>query len=435
MHWLRPVAALVFGLAVFGSSPALAQAPPVVSAGAAPGSLSVSWQALDGSIDYDLRYYAGSADPADEEDWIEEGEANGPPDPGVFTSETITRLAVNAPYRVQVRAENADGEGPWSDSGGATTASPPAPKIIAVHIVSWPSHDANGRGRYDTYIRGETILVDVTFNEPVRVGGDGNVVLRLDLGEDDGDPDNSRRAVTLQDVRYGDTVLRFAYTVVDGDTDADGVWVQTGANGTVLFTPGNATITGVDSGVNADRTTGGLKTVGDPEAKVDGGRTSVPGPRPTGATVNGDTLTVTFDEPLDASVDPGALRYGFSVLGAGGIDVNQHPQAVSLSGATLALTLTHAARPGEETITLYYSGTLLRDSSGNRTPSFRELAVTNDTPGGRVPMPLRASAVGRELRLVFDGALDESSPPPGDAFVIWGSSQGTGTTTVSGETV
>ena len=437
-RWLRPLAALALacGLAAFGGSPALAQGPPVVSAGAAPGSLSVSWQAQDGAIDYDLRYHAGSGDPADGADWIEEGEAGGPPDPGAFTSETITGLAANTTYRVQVRAETADGEGPWSASGSATTAAPPAPKIKTVHIVSWPSHDANGRGKYDTYIRGETVLVDVTFDGPVRVGGDGNVVLRLDLGEDDGNPDNSRRTATLQGVRYGDTVLRFAYTVADGDTDPDGVWVQTGANDTVLFTPGSATVTGADSGVAAERTKSGLKAAGNPKARVDGGRTSVPGPRPIGAAVNGDTLKVTFDEPLDTSVDTGAMRYALSVLGAGGIDVNQHPRAVFLSGAVLTLTLSHAARPGEEAVTLYYDGdTPLRDPDGNRAPPFRELAVTNATPGGPAPSPLRASVMGRELRLVFDRALDETSPPPGDAFVIKGHSQGTGTATVSGKTV
>ena len=104
------------------------------------------------------------------------------------------------------------------------------------------------------------------------------------------------------------------------------------------------------------------------------------------------------------------LRYGLSVLGAGGIDVNQHPRAASLSGATLTLTLSRAARPGEETVTLFYDGTLLRDLDGNRTPPFRELAVTNKTPGGAAPAPVRGSAVGRTLRLVFDRAL-ETGPP------------------------
>ena len=107
-----------------------------------------------------------------------------------------------------------------------------------------------------------------------------------------------------------------------------------------------------------------------------------------------------------------------------------------LSGATLTLTLSHAARPGQKAITLYYDGdTPLRDPDGNRAPPFRELAVTNATPGGPAPSPLRASVMGRELRLVFDRALDETSPPPGDAFVVVNHTQGTGTATVSGKTV
>ena len=103
------------------------------------------------------------------------------------------------------------------------------------------------------------------------------MVVHLDLGEDDDDPDNSRRAATLQGVIYGDTVLRFEYTVAEGDADSDGVWVQAGADGSVLFTPGSATVTGTDSGVAVDRTAGPLATTGDPKAKVDGSRTSNPG--------------------------------------------------------------------------------------------------------------------------------------------------------------
>lgn len=36
-----------------------------------------------------------------------EGEANGLPDPGTSTSETIAGLEANTAYRVQVRAKNA----------------------------------------------------------------------------------------------------------------------------------------------------------------------------------------------------------------------------------------------------------------------------------------------------------------------------------------
>ena len=84
-------------------------------------SLSVSWSAPSNAgaravTDYDLRYYEGTADPSNASDWIEEGEANGPPNPGASTSATISDLTENGAYRVQVRAQG-DGESPWSESG------------------------------------------------------------------------------------------------------------------------------------------------------------------------------------------------------------------------------------------------------------------------------------------------------------------------------
>ncbi len=98
--------------------------PPVVTT-ASETSLTVSWSAPSGGAavtDYDLRYYAGTADPADPADWIEEGEPNGPPDPGTSTTATITGLSPGTSYRVQVRAASGGREGPWSGSGATAAA-------------------------------------------------------------------------------------------------------------------------------------------------------------------------------------------------------------------------------------------------------------------------------------------------------------------------
>ncbi|GEM_PF-3733512 len=49
-----------------------------VSAGTNSGELDASWTAPSGTVtDYDLRYYAGTADPTDDADWVEEHETNG----------------------------------------------------------------------------------------------------------------------------------------------------------------------------------------------------------------------------------------------------------------------------------------------------------------------------------------------------------------------
>ena len=106
-----------------------APAAPSVSA-ASSASLSVSWTApyvtgRPAITDYDLRYWAGSADPEDEADWIEEGELDGHTHTGTATSAMLAGLFANTGYRVQVRAVG-DGESPWSASGSATTSMAPA---------------------------------------------------------------------------------------------------------------------------------------------------------------------------------------------------------------------------------------------------------------------------------------------------------------------
>ncbi|MDE0381983.1 MAG: fibronectin type III domain-containing protein [Rhodospirillales bacterium] len=291
------------------------------------------------------------------------------------------------------------------------------PRIHRVRIVSRPTYDSNGDGVNDTYIRGDRILIDVEFgaHQPVKIFNGVQVRLRLDLGADGNTRAANRKGLTQYSQLYGDETLRFVYTVVTGDTDPDGVWVQTGDNNQVVFTVGGTTVAHADSGAGADLTLRGLPTRGDPLHKVDGSKTAADiGPRTTGAAVNGNTLTVDFDEPLNTSVNTGELRWDLAVKGAGGLNTGErtaelHPDSVAVSNPTattgrLTLTLGVAARPGE-TVTLSYTGSLLRGSGagGKKAPMFRDLAVTNNTPGTAGPKPVRATVAGNTLRVVFDG--------------------------------
>ncbi|MDE2754372.1 MAG: fibronectin type III domain-containing protein, partial [Gemmatimonadota bacterium] len=105
-----------------------AKVPPVVRAVSGLGDrLTVRWREPsvrgDGAVtDYDIRYYKGAADPEDEADWIEAGEAGGHDHVGTARKATLTGLDALTTYRVQVRAVTASGNGPWSASGVATTA-------------------------------------------------------------------------------------------------------------------------------------------------------------------------------------------------------------------------------------------------------------------------------------------------------------------------
>ncbi len=350
-----------------------------------------------------------------------------------------------------------------------------APTIELVRIVSASTYDSDGNGRNDTYVKDDVILVDVEFSEPVRIVDDGDDIrLRLDLGTDDSTPGNSRKTLLNPTVVNRGLTLRFKYTVTASDTDADGVWVQTNADDRVLFMPGEVgKVLSVASGIPAGHTLAGLPTAGGEFQKVDGSKTAADtGPRPTGATVNGSGLTVNFNRTLSAA-DLAALAFQFSVQGAGDLEggirnVYQHPSTVAVTGANnrnVQMTLSFPARGGD-TVTVTYklhreddtipnpndptsripnpNDADLKDSGGKKAPAFIEFKVTNNTPGGvKRPVPLSASVTDERLEIVFDEALNETSTPAGSSFLVHTSDaaddhreiRGTGTTTVSGNTV
>ena len=76
---------------------------------------------------YELRWYAGTADPADASAWTETGDLG----PGPHAR--LTGLAANTAYRVQVRARG-DGAGPWSASGAGRTEALAGPKPVSATI-------------------------------------------------------------------------------------------------------------------------------------------------------------------------------------------------------------------------------------------------------------------------------------------------------------
>ncbi|MDE0389998.1 MAG: SwmB domain-containing protein [Rhodospirillales bacterium] len=380
-------------------------------------------------------------------------------------------------YTVTYRADDADACHPGASAQQLTDFSCPAAgdtasqtftidvgtlQVHRVRIVSHPTFDADNDGTADTYGRGDWILIDVEFGSerptvnhlghtvygrdvPVAIGGsDAEVRLRLDLGEDDTDPTNSRKVLgsgrstqaPVAELLHGGQTLRFAYQVQGGncgtgtrfgDCDSDGVWVQTGDGDQVLFLEGDTTLTHAVTGAPVGLTMAGMQTTGISGHKVDGGKSSTHiGPRPTSAEVNGNTLTVTFNKALATltSADKAELKFNLHVEGAGqvlGVEGAQHPAAVSASGSTLTLTLNAASKArASDTVTLTYAGDELKGTDGKPVPMFRDLAVTNNTPGTAGPAPVRAvvQGAGTTLRVLFDGALNASSLPAGSAFRI-----------------
>ena len=99
------------------TAPAAPTAPTVAAGSGSSTSLAVSWSAPadNGSAitSYDLQYRQGTS-----------GNFTDGPQNVNGTSATLTGLAANSPYQVQVRATNAEGDSDWSASGSGTTADP-----------------------------------------------------------------------------------------------------------------------------------------------------------------------------------------------------------------------------------------------------------------------------------------------------------------------
>ena len=160
-------------------------------------------------------------------------------------------------------------------------------------------------------------------------------------------------------------------------------------------------------------------------------------PDRTGTTINGSTLTVTYNEPLDAASTPATGAYAASVNG-GARGVN----SVVVSGTTVTLTL---ATPVVSTdiVTLAYvapGAGPVQDVAGNDATGFAALAVTNSTPPvGDTTAPIRTGMTvnGSSLVLTYDEALDPTSTPATGAYAasVNGGARGVNSVVVSGTTV
>ena len=115
------------------------------------------------------------------------------------------------------------------------------------------------------------------------------------------------------------------------------------------------------------------------------------------ATIDGATLTVTFNEDLDEGSTPAS--HAFTVSGE-----RTGTGTVAVSGVTVTVTL-NAAVPSGEIVTVSYTKPRrhpLRDADGNEVADFTGQPVTNTTPTPVPALPL-AGAMGLGLLLLGAG--------------------------------
>ena len=98
------------------------------------------------------------------------------------------------------------------------------------------------------------------------------------------------------------------------------------------------------------------------------------------ATVDGATLTLTYDEDLDEASEPSSDAFSVTVGGTG-----RAVDGVSVSGSSVILTLGSAVASGA-TVTVSYTvptdaaAPRIQDEAGNPAASFSDQAVENNTP-------------------------------------------------------
>ena len=228
-----------------------------------------------------------------------------------------------------------------------------APAVSTIAITSNPGTDR-------TYAADDEIRVRVTFSETVEVTG--RPQLRLELG-------GGNRTAAYEG-GSGTAALVFAYEVAGGESDTDGVGVEADSlsGGTIRDGSDNDAVLDHD-GLAADA-----------GHKVDGVRPALAASG--GAVVDGTTLTLTYDEPLDGSPRP--ETGDFTVSGG---DQARTVTGVRVNGSAVVLTLDTAAEHLEAEIQVSYTpGTNpIRDAAGNQAEALSREPVTNETPDTTPP--------------------------------------------------
>ena len=281
-------------------------------------------------------------------------------------------LGTTIKVRVSFTDDASHTETRTSAATAVVAAAATTPTISAVAVTSTPQLET------DTYGEGEEIQFTVAFSEAVTVTGMPQFVFSL------GNAGDTRRVNAGYDAAAStDTELVFAYTVVSTDEDDNGIFILDDA--TVSGTAGSGSIVlGLDGSI-VGKTSEVPASLAHSVRGAQSGH-KVDGVRPSflSAAVDGASLTLTYDEPLDGSSTPDAGDFTVS-----GGDYTRTVTRVSVSGSTVALTLNVGAEHLETGIQVSYTPGMerkrLRDVPGNEALGLSREPVTNDTPDTTSP--------------------------------------------------
>ena len=144
--------------------------------------------------------------------------------------------------------------------------------------------------------------------------------------------------------------------------------------------------------------------------------TDTTAPTLSSATVNGDSLVLTYNEALDTSSTPATTDYTVKVVGTAR---SLASGGVSITGSAVTLTLSSAVTPGEAVTVTYVAGSNpVQDEAGNDAGALTDRAVTNTTTDTTAPTLSSATVNGDSLVLTYNEALDTSSTPATTDYTV-----------------
>ena len=148
------------------------------------------------------------------------------------------------------------------------------------------------------------------------------------------------------------------------------------------------------------------------------------------ASVAGNLVTLTFNEPLDESSTPKNAQFVVTVA-----DDPRTISSVSISGSTVTLTLSSAVTSGQTVKVSYLGGTpALKDLAGNSAAQFANYTVTNATSS---VSPVSGSISGKVISISFNQTLSSSNLPSASQFTVYenGTRLSVSSVSVSGSTL
>lgn len=132
-------------------------------------------------------------------------------------------------------------------------------------------------------------------------------------------------------------------------------------------------------------------------ASVASAQTDESPPVATSAQVNGNILTITYNEPLDTDSVPPADSFSVQESASDGVRLLFEIEGIGITGSTVTLTLEATIAAGETGITVGYvvpATGQIRDFAGNQAAGFSSLAVANNSPAGASPPSVPSPSTG-----------------------------------------